>query len=369
MTRYFYVFFILLSCWVNEKRHQFIINPPKERDFTSSDNDQVQTNINQPVHTKTVKITGYDEACKNTSTCGKGLLCFNKKCSCQWGWKVENKQCIPMYPNPEFNTRTKTTVCNVWKAKLSPSNLPHQSSSKVQEACSPGSTPPDSINSAVKTINQYRYLLGLNPVYHDNSLNLYAQSCATLLQNLGRLVHRPEKTVKCYSDEAYQGTSHANLGKGYSTTSAAINGYVEDSGTRSLGHRRWLFWPQLLTVGIAHKGKFNCSYVITPSANSSSKKYALYPAPGYFPISGLRGAWSISFSNRIGDISIKITDLETNTTEMPTVTLLSGTYGKQSAVSYQPKKLTPKAGQRIKIEISNLEKKPIVYKVNFVLCN
>jgi hypothetical protein len=114
-----------------------------------------------------------------------------------------------------------------------------------------GDTSPAFKESVRLRINFYRALAGVpadiafNPTYSSKS-----QQSALLMSVNNDLSHTPPPTWTLYSAVGAEGALNSNLALGQAGADA-INGYIRDHGANNapVGHRRWLLYPQTLTMG------------------------------------------------------------------------------------------------------------------------
>lgn len=170
-------------------------------------------------------------------------------------------------------------------------------------------------------INFFRALVGipadvtLNPTY-----NAQAQQAA-LLQSVnaaaGDLIvlnHTPPASWSFFTAAAAEASSKSNLSYG-SVGPAAITSYVVDSGPTNapVGHRRWLFYPQTLQMGVGDvpgdgtrgRGPANATWIIDGAAGgrfgdprpATRTEHIPYPPAGFVPYSLVFPRWSFSHPN------------------------------------------------------------------------
>jgi uncharacterized protein YkwD len=115
--------------------------------------------------------------------------------------------------------------------------------------CIPGNTTQAFQDSVLLRLNYFRQMAGLSKLSGFNAAyNTQDQAAALMMAANQALNHTPPTTWKCYTQTGYNGSSSSNLAIG-AYGSAAISLYMNDPGTASLGHRRWILFPQTQEMG------------------------------------------------------------------------------------------------------------------------
>ncbi|HMR81012.1 MAG TPA: CAP domain-containing protein, partial [Polyangiaceae bacterium] len=149
--------------------------------------------------------------------------------------------------------------------------------------CAPGTWSEPARANALRQLNLYRWLAGRAAVSADPDKNVRAQSCALLLDANDQLSHAPPDTWACYSAAGAQGASESNiiLEPGV----IAVDLYMIDDGAsnaKRMGHRRWLLWDALSTVGLGSSAGASCLLVLD-SGEPDALGIRLWPPAGAFP--------------------------------------------------------------------------------------
>lgn len=115
--------------------------------------------------------------------------------------------------------------------------------------CDPGTTTQAFKDSVLLRVNYFRQMAGLSKLSGFNATyNTQDQAAALMVAANQALNHTPPTTWKCYTQTGYDGSHSSNLEiGGYGP--AAINVYMNDTGIASLGHRRWILYPQTQEMG------------------------------------------------------------------------------------------------------------------------
>jgi len=128
-----------------------------------------------------------------------------------------------------------------------------------------------------------------------------AQQAALMMQANGALSHSPPSSWRCWTSAGALGASHSNLALGAAGLKAVQMYLVEPgTGNTAVGHRRWLLYPRLASMGIGNTSRASAVYVLgTPLATRpvGTPAYYAWPSAGYFPrLAEPAGLWSFSSS-------------------------------------------------------------------------
>ena len=177
--------------------------------------------------------------------------------------------------------RSVSEVCDAWNAghveNASPAWVPGASS------CALGTFTVEGVADGLRRVNLFRWLTGLEPVPENPSLRDQQQACAVIMDQNGRLSHNPDNSWDCHSAPGERAAGQSNIALGYRTPGAAIDGYMRDRNTPSLGHRRWILSENLGSVSIGFAGRGQCLHVFDRSG-SSARNWTAYPNPGPVPM-------------------------------------------------------------------------------------
>lgn len=239
------------------------------------------------------------------------------------------------------------------------------------------------LRSALKMINQLRYIAGISyNVKLKSSYNKMAQAVAVVNYANGGLSHYPNKPSGM-GNELYEpgkaGSSMSNLGYGYSSINSAIAlGFMEDgdiSNISTLGHRRWILNPSMSATGFGYTGNVTAMYAFD-TKNVYAKEFGvLWPAQN-MPVEffGNTHPWSISMGYKVdaSQISVKLTRLADKKRWVFSREKAAGYfgvnneyYGQQGCIIFRPDEINGyKAGDVFKVEVSGL-KEPLSYHVVF----
>jgi len=122
----------------------------------------------------------------------------------------------------------------------------------------------------------------------DSSLSVKAQQAALMMDASDSLSHSPPSSWPCYSAAGAEAAGKSLLA--YSNAPARnvglLDGYMQDRGASNatVGHRRWLLYPPLATVGTGDAPQANALWVIDAGAAGSTTWAAVsWPPRGFVP--------------------------------------------------------------------------------------
>jgi hypothetical protein len=177
------------------------------------------------------------------------------------------------------------------------------------QQCHPGVPAPLFEAQVLRRVNYYRGMAGLAPVTLSEEYSRKARAAA-LLTTLNGLTHRPPASSLCYSADAAQAAanSHLYLGR-YGPL--AVDGYIKDhnegfNDNYHVGHRRWLFLPQLQVIGTGDiPGRedmlpASAIWIVDRSIHEprpqTREPFVAWPPPGYVPYVVVYPRWSFSLA-------------------------------------------------------------------------
>jgi hypothetical protein len=110
--------------------------------------------------------------------------------------------------------------------------------------CSPGTTANAFRDAVLKRVNYFRRMAGVPDLEGlSTELNAQEQEAALMMSRNQSLSHAPGSSWACFTDGGKEAAGKSNLALG-AHGPAAIDLYMNDYGLTTLGHRRWLLYPQ-----------------------------------------------------------------------------------------------------------------------------
>ena len=267
-------------------------------------------------------------------SCGANSTCLpsTAACVCDEGFVLEAGGCEAPAPG-DPRARTVQQVCSRWNQ-----DYPKQSTSVFTSngnTCDAGQIEPDAHADAMRLVNLHRWLLGLDAAGVDWANQAKAQEAALMMHVNSSLSHSPPSNWQCFTQDGADAAGSSNLGLGYSHPSDTINGYMADSRTPSLGHRRWIISPTLDKVGFGHHGRGGAMWVFGKNNANVVPEYVMYPGAGIAPAESILGDWSISSNTNIGTPTVTIAPRDGGAALPLGVTKIANNYGMRYAVSIQ----------------------------------
>lgn len=299
-------------------------------------------------------------------TCGTNEECdpATGACACRDGFADMGAGCVAVPPGDPAG-RTEAEVCAAWRAgHVESSGTPWTAGGTE---CDLGTLHADAIDDTVRRVSLFRWLAGLGAVTDDPARQSVAQHCAVLMAANGRISHTPDSSWDCYTAEGEEGAGSSNLALGVGTPAFAIDLYMRDYGTPSLGHRRWILNDPLGKVSVGFAGTAQCLGIFD-SSGTSDRDWTAYPNPGPAPVETSTDLWSLH-SRRLSLAGADVTvERVSDGAALPvTVSHPPEGYG-PGAVAWDPNGWTPVAGERYRVTITGVSGGPIAYVVHLVSC-
>lgn len=190
--------------------------------------------------------------------------------------------------------RSQSDVCGAWNSATTRARMAGSFTAGAG-MCAPGALPQSAVDAAILMTNAYRYLAGVPNVGEAVDSTRAAQACAELMEANRMLSHMPPSSWTCYNDLGAMGAARSNITSGGSSPIASLAGWVDDSRdiSNTLGHRRWILFPQLGPIGYGQARSYACQYVLGPRG-SARKSFVAWPNEGFTPMAAMSQIWSFS---------------------------------------------------------------------------
>ncbi len=171
--------------------------------------------------------------------------------------------------------------------------------------------------NALATLNDVRYIAGLDPVELGETEGYYAQAAAFVNMSIGIMTHYPasetEKPAEMSEDDwddGCYGARRCNIAMGYGHLSLATYAWTEDddaSNISRVGHRRWMLNPEMGKTGFGAAYHFYAMYSLDESGTGTQANVA-WPAAN-MPIEYFDSytPWSLSTGYYVSDENTKVT--------------------------------------------------------------
>lgn len=226
----------------------------------------------------------------------------------------------------------------------------------------------EAYSDVVRLVNFYRELAGLSTdVTNDASLNEGCYYAAKYSSRIGAISHetidfyRKECDFESHWDQIKTSLQKSNLAQGETNVLPMISGLIDDEGSNNedaVGHRRWLLYPFLKTIGIGfypHSKHQMQGYVMSyPScgafsvshgslSNAEFDSFISWPPPGPFPIERLPTSWSVYYKEfhkedvNISNIVVRLTRDDGKILEYSKINLDKSSFGLSGQIVFKLK--------------------------------
>jgi len=301
-------------------------------------------------------------------TCGANAECdpMTGACACDDGFIPDGSSGCVMLPPGDPAGRTQAEVCAQW-------NDGHVENSSMAwtagaGTCDAGTMDPVAIDDTLRRIAMFRWLAGLPPVDHDASRHGELMECANMMNVNGSLSHNPPMSWTCWTSGGAAAAGRSNIALGYRTPGSAIDGYMSDRNTPSLGHRRWILGARLGSVEIGFAGRGQCLGVFG-GGGSTDRPWTAYPNQGFAPLALAQYTWSFH-GNTVSLPSSAYATVQrmSDGMELPVDSYLTGGGGPPPTVGFTPMGWEPAAGETYRVTIHGTSDGDIVYETTLVDC-
>jgi hypothetical protein len=294
--------------------------------------------------------------------CPEHARCMAGACRCQPGFSAEGMQCVPL-PAGDPALRTQAEVCDAWRA----GHVENGAWQPGSGSCDPGTLPTESIDDTLRRVNLFRWLAGLPAVSHDASRHRELMECAHMMSENNSLSHDPPSGWRCYTAGGASAAGRANIALGYPTSASAIDGYMDDRGVPSLGHRRWILNPGLGAVEIGFSGRGQCLGVFN-FGGRADRTWTAYPNQGFAPLETAQATWSFHAHGISLSGTAVTVERASDGAMLPVEAYFPGLSGPPPSIGFTPRGWTPAAGETYRVTIQETSSGPITYEVTLVRC-
>lgn len=298
-------------------------------------------------------------------TCGANAHCVAGTCRCDEGFLDMGGACTALPPGDPAG-RTQAEVCTAWSTGHVENASPAWTAGPTM--CDPGTMAADAIDDTLRRVNMYRWLAGLPPVSHDASRHDELMECAHMMSVNGMLSHMPPSSWTCYTSGGASAAGRSNIALGYPTPGAAIDGYMADSRTPSLGHRRWILGARLGTVEIGFAGRGQCLGVFA-GGGTGDRAWTAYPNQGFAPMETARYTWSFHVESiRLNaDATAEVVRVSDGMS-LPVDSYYIEGFGPPTSLGFTPNGWSPAAGETYRVTIRSTSAGDVTYEVTPVSC-
>ncbi len=237
------------------------------------------------------------------------------------------------------------------------------------DACDPGTLSSAAHDDAMRVLNLYRWLTGESVAAADASLAAGQQSCAVMMTVNGTLNHMPPSSWRCFTDAGRAAAGSSNLALGTSSPAASVDLYANERD-QELGHRRWVFAPNLGPTWFGATSQASCMQVFRSThATVTPVAVVAWPNPGPSPIEAFGGVWHAQSGLRdVAGATVEVRNDATNEVLAITRVSAASNYGNSAAVAWRPSGWTPAVNTTYRVTLTTPSGAPVVYRTTPVRC-
>ena len=218
-------------------------------------------------------------------------------------WGVEVLLATPLSVNPQSREASRQFFNTYYLG----ASTPTIDWTGNRASCNKGVTSLAFRDAILLRLNYFRAMAGVPAqVAFSDTYSAKDQQAALMMSVNNQLSHSPPSTWICYSTDGYDAAQHSNLALGADGWDA-INLYFADYGTGSVGHRRWIIYPQTQHMGtgdLPNDGAgraANALWIMDEHLwdprPSTREEYVAWPPPGYVPYQVVCPYWSFSYAS------------------------------------------------------------------------
>lgn len=263
--------------------------------------------------------------------------------------------------------RTRAEVCARWVVDRAPGPSPEWTAGSNQ--CAAGTVASATQPAALRILNGYRWLVGVDPVTIDNALEPQQQACAVMMAVNNMLNHTPPNSWTCYTAAGSTAAGSSNLALGAGAF-GSVGLYINERGS-DLGHRRWCLFPQLGPTYFGTANRASCMQVFRRNAAASTPNFVAYPNPGPAPIETFSsGVWHVQEARyRFSSTgTVTVTNVGTGAAMPITMNPVAGGYGGGNAIAWRPNGWTPAVNTTYRVEVRPTTGMAFSYTTTPVMC-
>ena len=205
------------------------------------------------------------------------------------------------------NTAFREEVRSFYNAVYRSSDGVPMGSTATVSSCMPGTNASAFQDAVLRRINWYRAMAGLFAgVTNDSTFSSKDQQAALMMSANNNLSHTPSNSWTCWSSDGTDAAANSDIALG-STGPDAITDYIKDAGSNnvSVGHRRWLLYPQTKVMGTGDipaqgtNNSANATWIFDGNYGGprppTAPSFVSWPPPGYVPYQVVFPRWSFSY--------------------------------------------------------------------------
>jgi len=179
--------------------------------------------------------------------------------------------------------------------------------------CKAGKMRPEELQKVEDRINYFRRAAGIQEIYLDPELNGWCQDAALMMEANQVLNHDPNTKWRCFTDEGATAAKYSLLTRGVNTTTA-ITSFMADNRNPSVGHRRWILYPNGKAFGFGSTEEYAVLWALDDSGNVDSAKFrerfVSWPPEGRIPKMMAFRFWNFSIQADLKGAKVRMLDGE-----------------------------------------------------------
>lgn len=191
-------------------------------------------------------------------------------------------------------------------------------------SCDAGMTSDEYNTAVLQRINYFRSMSGVDAnIIFDDDMNRKARAAALMMSANQSLSHHPPDTWDCYSADGDEAAGQSNLGLG-THGYEAITLLMKDPGSNniSVGHRRWIYYPQTKVMGTGDivPSSFSPTFAhasivqdenVFATRPATRDGFVSWPPPGFVPYQLVFPRWSLSYANAdFSEATVSMTNMQ-----------------------------------------------------------
>jgi uncharacterized protein YkwD len=201
------------------------------------------------------------------------------------------------------DSKSRASVAAAYRSTYAPAVATPTGWTGSVNGCSAGTESAKSKRATLAAVNFARGLAGLSPVTLNAAWSKKALAAALVYRAQGDISHAIPSSWPCYTPAAASAGAMSNIALGYAGA-AAVDAYLDDPGSANeiVGHRRFLLYPGLKSIGTGSTDSSNALYIADWFRTAKGYKnpaWVAWPTAGYFP-QQLEPAGRWSFSSNVG---------------------------------------------------------------------
>lgn len=219
----------------------------------------------------------------------------------------------------DINTFDRSEVARSYQDAIVAGSLIDHRWNGADGQCRAGEASAEYSAATIGAVNWFRRMSGLEPVTEDATASRAAQQAALMMHAGNSLSHYPAQSWPCYTAQGAESAGRSNLTLGVAGAQGVI-GQIEDpgAGNEVLGHRRWLLFPELASIGVGNTSRASAIEVIGDFvAPQSESAWVTWPPPGFVPGDVVFDRWSFSYAAGEADFSRATVSVTENGRNVP----------------------------------------------------